>query len=192
RLLRLLLDLLARAFDIAPHALEGIAGGKTRKECDQKQAVDDFSHDGDGLDGNQRMSTKCPAMPAAAAMAGLTRWVRPPAPCRPSKLRLDVEAQRSPGSSRSAFMARHIEQPGSRHSKPAARKTLSRPSASAWAFTRPEPGTTIASLTLSALRLPRTTAAAWRRSSMRELVHEPMKTLSIRISVTGVLGSSPM
>ena len=29
-------------------------------------------------------------------MAGLTRWVLPPAPCRPSKFRLEVEAQRSP------------------------------------------------------------------------------------------------
>ena len=61
--------------------------------------------------------------PPRAAIAGLTRWVRPPAPWRPSKLRLLVDAQRSPGSSRSAFIARHIEQPGSRHSKPAALKT---------------------------------------------------------------------
>ena len=45
-----------------------------------------------------------------------------------------------PTASLSGFMARHIEQPGSRHSKPAARNTLSRPSASAWAFTRCEPG----------------------------------------------------
>ena len=83
-------------------------------------------------------------MAAAAAIAGLTRWVRPPRPWRPSKLRFEVEAQRWPGSSRSAFMARHIEQPGSRHSKPASRKILSRPSFSASAFTRPEPGTTMA------------------------------------------------
>ena len=41
-------------------------------------------------------------------------------------------------------MPRHIEQPASRHSKPAARKTSSRPSASAAAFTCWEPGTTIA------------------------------------------------
>ena len=40
--------------------------------------------------------------------------------------------------------ARHIEQPGSRHSKPASRKIRSRPSSSACCFTRPEPGTTIA------------------------------------------------
>ena len=36
------------------------------------------------------MSTKWPFKAAAAAMAGLTRWVRPPLPRRPSKLRLLV------------------------------------------------------------------------------------------------------
>jgi len=45
---------------------------------------------------------------------------------------LEVEAQRSPGFSRSSFMATHIEHPESRHSKPAATKIRSRPSASAW------------------------------------------------------------
>src|SRR5262249_27794687 len=34
-----------------------------------------------------RTSTKCPSIAAAAAVAGLTRWVRPPRPWRPSKLR---------------------------------------------------------------------------------------------------------
>ena len=37
---------------------------------------------------------KRPAIAAATAIAGLTRWLRPPAPCRPSKLRLEVDAQR--------------------------------------------------------------------------------------------------
>src|SRR5690606_9535514 len=97
-----------------------------------------------------RTSMKWPLMAAAAAIAGLTRWVRPPAPWRPSKLRLLVLAQRSPGSSRSAFIARHIEQPGSRHSKPAALKISCRPSRSARAFTWPEPRVTIASLTFGA------------------------------------------
>ena len=46
---------------------------------------------------NVRTSTRWPAMAAAAAIGGLTRWVRPPLPWRPSKLRLLVEAQRSPG-----------------------------------------------------------------------------------------------
>src|SRR6185503_5268987 len=141
---------------------------------------------------SRRTSTKCPASAAAAAMAGLTRCVRPPAPCRPSKLRFDVDAQRSPGSSRSSFIARHIEQPGSRHSKPAARNTASSPSDSACALTLPDPGTTSASLTLDATWRPRATAAAARRSSMREFVHEPMNTLSMRMSVIGVFGTSPM
>ncbi len=38
-----------------------------------------------------------PRIAVAAATRGETRWVRPPLPCRPSKLRLDVEALRSPG-----------------------------------------------------------------------------------------------
>ncbi len=73
---------------------------------------------------HSRTSTKCPATAAAAAIAGLTRWVRPPKPWRPSKLRLEVEAQCSPAPNLSAFMARHMEQPGSRHSIPASRKIL--------------------------------------------------------------------
>src|SRR5690606_30852503 len=86
---------------------------------------------------NSRTSIKRPVTAAAAAMAGLTRWVRPPAPCRPSKLRLEVDAQCSPLPSLSGFIARHMEQPGSRHSKPASIKILSSPSCSAWALTRP-------------------------------------------------------
>src|SRR6185437_5615183 len=79
------------------------------------------------------MSTKCPSIAAAAAIFGLTRWVRPPLPWRPSKLRFEVEAQRSPSARMSGFMPRHIEQPASRQSKPAARKTSSRLSSSACA-----------------------------------------------------------
>src|SRR5690606_21881387 len=141
---------------------------------------------------SSRTSTKWPATAAAAAIAGLTRWVRPPAPWRPSKLRLEVEAQCSPAPSLSGFIARHIEQPGSRHSKPASMNTLSRPSASAWALTRPEPGTTSACLIVGATLRPRATAAAARRSSIRELVHEPMNTRSSRIEVIGWLGCRPM
>ena len=42
------------------------------------------------------------------------------------------------------------------------------------------------------MRRPRTIAAAARRSSMRELVHDPMNTLSMRMSVIGVFGFKPM
>ncbi|CSB78284.1 Uncharacterised protein [Vibrio cholerae] len=38
-------------------------------------------------------------------------------------------------------MAKHIEQPGKRHSNPASIKILSKPSASACAFTCSDPGT---------------------------------------------------
>ena len=93
---------------------------------------------------SSRMSTKCPSIAAAAAICGETRCVRPPRPWRPSKLRLEVEAQRSPGCRMSGFMPRHIEQPATRQSKPASRNTSSRPSASACALTCWEPGTTIA------------------------------------------------
>src|SRR5574337_956750 len=142
----------------------------------------------------RRISTKWPCTAAAAAIAGLTRCVRPPAPWRPSKLRLLVDAQRSPGSSRSAFIARHIEQPGSRHSKPAAVKILSRPSASACALTTPEPGTTIASFTFRATFWPSffTIAAASRRSSIRLLVQLPMNTLSTVMSPIALFGARPM
>src|SRR5215469_14656358 len=42
------------------------------------------------------VATKCPSIAAAAAIMGLTRCVRPPLPCRPSKFRFEVEALRSP------------------------------------------------------------------------------------------------
>src|SRR6266851_3556063 len=129
-----------------------------------------------------RTSARRPVMAAAAAIAGLIRWVRPPLPWRPSKLRFEVEAQRSPGASLSGFMARHIEQPGSRQSKPALMKIARKPSASACSFTRPEPGTIIA-WTLTLTVLPLATRATSRRSSMRALVQDPMNTRLIAISV---------
>ena len=45
---------------------------------------------------------------------------------------------------------------------------------------------------LEATFLPFATAAAARRSSMRELVHEPMNTLSSLMSCIGVRGFRPM
>src|SRR3978361_286481 len=57
------------------------------------------------------MSTTRPSIAAAAAICGESRWVRPPRPWRPSKLRLDVDAQRWPGLRMSGFMPRHIEHP---------------------------------------------------------------------------------
>src|SRR6202789_1218371 len=151
----------------------------------------DTSGVGTGLNCHLRTSVKCPETAAAAAIMGLTRWVRPPRPWRPSKLRLLVEAQRSPGARISGFMPRHMEQPGPRPSKPAARNTSSSPSSSACFFTCCEPGTTIAR-TWGCTWYPLTTLAAERRSSMRALVHEPMKTRSIASSSMALPGSSAM
>src|SRR6202041_3786641 len=139
-----------------------------------------------------RISTKCPSIAAAAAIIGLTRCVRPPLPCRPSKLRFDVLAERSPLSSTSSFMPMHMLHPASRHSNPASRKILSNPSVSASTFTRREPGTTSACFKSFDTCFPATTFAAARKSSIRELVHEPMKTRSSGISSISVPGFSPM
>ena len=94
-----------------------------------------------------------------------------------------------PGATRSPFIPTHIEHPASRHSNPARLKIASRPSASACAFTRPEPGTAMAGMTA---RRPSSTFAAARRSSMRLLVQEPMKTRSIAMSESGVPGLRSM
>ena len=76
-----------------------------------------------------RTSATAPRSAAAATIAGDISSVRPVGePWRPLKLRLLEEAQISSPTSLSGFIARHIEQPASRHSKPAARKTSSRPS----------------------------------------------------------------
>ena len=116
----------AHLFDILADAVDGVgAASETGSGGEKGETQNRFSWDSP-YQRISRTSAKRPAIAAAAAMAGLTRWCAP-GPCRPSKLRLEVEAQRSPGSSRSAFMARHMEQPGSRHSNPAATKTLSRP-----------------------------------------------------------------
>src|SRR5262249_24812439 len=118
-------------------------------------------------------ATKGPAITHAAAIAGDSRCMHPLLTWRPSILRFAVKALRAPGEGLSGFMARHMEQPGSRDSKPALRKILSSPSASACSFTKPEPGTIIA-LTLGLTLLPSTTRATARKSSMRALVQEPM------------------
>ena len=138
-------------------------------------------------------STKCPAIAAAAAIAGLTRCVRPPAPCRPSKLRFEVEAQRSPGleavvvhaeAHRAARLA-PLEAGVAEHLVEAFLLGLRLHQARARHHHR--------ELDVRARRAcPCTTAAAARRSSMRELVHEPMKTLSSVMSVIGVFGLRPM
>ena len=137
------------------------------------------------LDFHSRISTKCPAHAAAAAMAGRRGACGRLCLGGLRSCDCEVDAQRSPGASLSGFIARHMLQPASRHSKPASLKMRSRPSFSACCFTSPLPGTTIA-LTWPATLWPLTTAAAARRSSMRAFVQEPMNTRSSFRSQIGV------
>ena len=121
-------------------------------------------------------------MAAAAAIWGETRWVRPPRPWRPSKLRLEVEAQRSPGCEDVRVHAQAHRAAGRRASRSRRRGRPRRgPPSRPGAATCCEPGTTIAS-TVDATRRPLTTSAAARRSPIREFVHEPMNTRSSWIS----------
>src|SRR3954452_4769847 len=128
---------------------------------------------------------------AATALAGLARCVRALGPCRPTKLRLEVETDRWPGATVSPLAARHIEQPGSRHSKPASVKILSSPSATASRLTVSEPGTTQARTPDATLR-PRATSAAARKSLSRLLVHEPIKPQSTGVPAIGAPAASPI
>ena len=132
-----------------------------------------------------------PVTAVAAATCGDTRWVRAPSPCRPSKLRLEVDALRSPRAIVSGFMPRHIEQPAERHCAPALVNTSARPSCSAAALTAMEPGTTSIRTPLATFR-PCSTSAAARRSSSRPLVHDPTNTVSTAISVSAVPGARAM
>ena len=132
-----------------------------------------------------------PVTAAATADCGLARCVRAPGPWRPTKLRFVVETDRSPGGTASPFAARHIEQPGRRHSNPASRKISSRPSASAARLVSSEPGTTHAR-TPGATRRPPSAPAAARRSDSRAFVHEPMKTHSTGVPASCAPGERPM
>jgi 3-isopropylmalate/(R)-2-methylmalate dehydratase large subunit len=96
---------------------------------------------------------------------------------------------RDPGCSMCLGMNPDQLQPGSRHSIPESIKILANPSSSACRLIKPDPGTTIANLISLETFLPLTIAAAARKSSIREFVHEPINTLSILISSNRIPGS---
>ena len=127
-------------------------------------------------------------MAVAAATAGETRWVRPPRPWRPSKLRLLVDARpladgelvRVHGQAHRAARLAPVEAGGGEHLVEALGLGL---------LLAPVP--TRARPALARRRRtwrPSATAAAARRSSMRQLVQEPMKTVSTWMSRIGVPG----
>src|SRR5919198_1979693 len=107
------------------------------------------------------------------------------------KFRFDDDAQISLPLSLSGFIARHIEQPASRHSNPASLNISCNPSAFASFLTSLEPGTASARMPGLTFR-PLAIFAAARRSVMRELVQEPMKATLIGVPRIGLPGCQPM
>ena len=114
-----------------------------------------------------------------------------PGPGGPRSCGCWCDAQRSPGASLSGFMARHIEQPGSRQSKPAAREDLVEALGLGLRLHRERARARPAPARRRCTVRPSATAAAARRSSMRQLVHEPMNTVSTAMSRIGVPASGP-
>ena len=88
-------------------------------------------------------------------------------------------------------MPKHIEHPAFRHSAPASINTLSKPSDSACKRTRAEPGTTSIRRD-DEIFFPLRISAAERRSSIRPLVQDPKKTVSITIFFSGVPAVRPI
>ena len=142
-------------------------------------------------DSSLRTSVNRPVTAAAAAIAGLTRCVRPPGPWRPSKFRLLVLADRWPGLEligvhRQAHAAPGLSPFGAGLQEDAVQSLgLGLMPDRLAARARPAPGRPARSCGRGRR------CAAVRRSSIRPLVHEPMNTTSTGISVIGVPGHQP-
>src|SRR3546814_12372433 len=103
-------------------------GGDVRRE----QGCGDAGQAVEGPHGQVRpTSTIAPAIAAAAATAGLARWVRAPGPWRPTKLRLEVETHRAPRGTLYPLAATPRLPPDLPHLDPASLNTQSRPAACA-------------------------------------------------------------
>ncbi len=117
-------------------------------------------------------------MADAAAVIGLARKVRPPLPCRPSKLRLLVLTAYCPATVDRRSSRCTCEQPGSRHSAPASRKISSQPFALGLLLHLRAAGHHHHAHVFGFTLRPLSTPAARRRSLMRLLVQLPMNTTS--------------
>ena len=127
------------------------------------------------------MSVTFPDIAAAATIAGLINNVLPVGdPCLPLKFLLLELALTWLPISLSEFIAKHIEQPGSLHWKPASRKILSSPSIFASLATFSDPGTTNAYIFWDTF-LSFITSAATLKSLILPLVQLPMKQTSIGV-----------
>ena len=144
--------------------------------------------DGEGLHVRTPDVGIAPATAAAAAMAGLARWVRAPGPCRPTKLRFEVQTDAGPAAPVRRWRPRTCA-PGFPPLEPGVAEDRVQPFGLGGLLTATEPGTTQA-WTPAHVR-PRATRAASRRSDSRELAQEPMKTQSTGARAMGCPASVP-
>ena len=139
-----------------------------------------------------RTSAMAPEIAAAAAIAGLARWVRARGPWRPTKLRLEVETLRWPGGTRLAVGGEAHRAAGLAPFEAGVDEELVEPLGLGLALdglrARHDPGADAAALPCG----PCATAAAARRSEMRLLVQEPMNTQSTGVPAIGLPGLRPM
>ena len=95
-------------------------------------------------------------------------------------------------TSLSGFMARHIEQPAPRHSKPASREDLIEPFFPAHGIDNLRAGHGERLAPRRRLYSLRETRATSRKSERRPFVHEPRKATSIFVPLIGAPGASFM
>src|SRR3972149_7976520 len=122
-----------------------------------------------------------PLSALAAAVSGDERYIRPPVPILPLKLRLEVERQVSPSQITPIWAPRHGPHPGGATITPAFKSSEMIPDSVALISIEREAGRTIV-LTLTFLPLRIFATAS--RSSYLPFVHEPMNTWSRKDPVT--------
>ena len=91
-------------------------------------------------------------MAAAAAIWGETRWLRAPLPWRPSKLRFEVDATRSPGAGDVGVHSEAHRAAGAAPVEAGRAEDLVEALGLGLVFTWTDPGTTIASTPAATLR----------------------------------------
>src|SRR5660397_138850 len=122
-----------------------------------------------------------PLSALAAAVSGEERYINPPAPILPLKLRLDVERHVSPSHITPIWAPRHGPHPGGAIMTPDLKRVAIIPDSIALRSTEREAGST---MVLTITFLPFRIFATISRSSNLPFVHEPMKTWSRGVPAT--------
>ena len=132
-----------------------------------------------------------PLIAAAAAIAGLARWVRAPGPWRPTKLRLEVETLRCAGRHALAVGGEAHRAAGLAPFEAGVEEDAVQPLGLGLALDALRAGHDPGGHVSRPCAGPCAIAAAARRSEMRLLVQEPMNTQSTLVPSIGLPGSRP-